>query len=86
MPPGRVLKLGGGDTHLFEKTGKHCGNWSTLAARSVGIKQDLGTSAAWFDKGLAGLSSKGYDRKAESARIAKIPFALSQHIARVFKP
>ena len=67
MPPGRQLKLKGRDTHLWEKTGKHCGNWSTLSMRR---ESD---------------SSAGFNRKAASAQIAKIPFPLAQHIARVFK-
>ena len=67
MPPGRVLKLNGGDTHRWEKTGKHCGNWSTLAMRK------------------ATESSAGFSRKAASAQIAKIPYPLASHIARVFK-
>jgi C-5 cytosine-specific DNA methylase len=85
MPFGTIKKLNGADTHLWEKTGKHCGNWSTLAARAAGIKQQL-SGPEWFDKGLAGLSSKGFSRKQASAEIAKIPFPLAQHIARVFKP
>ncbi len=51
---------------------------------------------AWFDgkprdkmlgdKGPAAYGSKSPKRKAASALIAKIPFALAQHIARGFKP
>jgi len=83
MPQTMHKKLGGADTHLWEKTGKHVGNWSTLALR--GVKQ-VGSGEHWFDNGLCGLSSKGFDRKAASAQIAKIPFPLAAHIARVFKP
>ncbi len=45
----------------------------------------------WFNDGsdpdrMAMKSSKSPARKAASARIAKIPFALSSHIARVYRP
>jgi hypothetical protein len=45
----------------------------------------------WFGSGddcslMRRMSSKSSARKAASAQIAKIPFALSQHIARVYKP
>jgi hypothetical protein len=53
------------------------------------------TGAAWFDgkprdvivgnKGPAAFGSKSSSRKAASAMIAKIPFALARHIARCFK-
>jgi hypothetical protein len=85
MPIGTIKKLGGADTHLFKKTGKHCGNWSTLAFRLDGYKQ-FESGAEWFDQGINGLSSKGHNRKAASAMIAKIPLALSIHLARCFKP
>lgn len=49
-----------------------------------GTKQH-GSGPEWFDKGIAGLSSSGDARKRASAMIAKIPFPLAQHIARVFK-
>ena len=44
-----------------------------------------GAGAEWFDQNLCQLSSKSSARKAASAKIAKIPFALSSHIARVYK-
>ena len=45
-----------------------------------------GTGTEWFDQNLCKLSSKSSARKAASAKIAKIPLALSTHIARVFRP
>jgi hypothetical protein len=44
------------------------------------------TGPQWFDHGIACLPSNSARRKAASAQIAKIPFPLAQHIARVFKP
>lgn len=40
----------------------------------------------WFHKGAAAYGSKSKARKESSAKMAKIPFALSQYIARSFKP
>ena len=45
-----------------------------------------GAGAEWFDQNLCKLSSKPSARKAASAKIAKIPLALSSHIARVYRP
>jgi C-5 cytosine-specific DNA methylase len=52
----------------------------------TGIKQPGLSGPVWFDEGAAKFSSKSPQRKAASAQIAKIPLALSQHIARVYKP
>jgi hypothetical protein len=49
-------------------------------------RKGAGAGAAWFDQNLCQLSSKSSARKAASAKIAKIPFALSSHIARVYRP
>lgn len=47
------------------------------------------TGGSWFEEN-DGLMRQGHSkslaRKAASAKIAKIPFALSQHIARTYKP
>lgn len=49
-------------------------------------RKGAGAGAEWFDQNLCKLSSKSSARKAASAKIAKIPFALSSHIARVYLP
>lgn len=49
-------------------------------------RKGAGAGAEWFDQNLCQLSSKSSARKAASARIAKIPFALSAHIGRVYLP
>lgn len=66
----------------------------TNQAESDGVKFSQ-SGDAWFDgtprdkmlgnKGPAAYGSKSNSRKAASAMIAKIPFPLSQHLARVFK-
>ncbi len=50
-----------------------------------GTKQPGLSGPVWFDRGAAGVSSRSA-RKAASAQIAKIPFELASHIARVYKP
>lgn len=72
------------------------GSWFKIAdskqrgARSEGRKAPAGTQ--WFNDGprtpdsLASMGSKSPARKAASAKIAKIPFALSSWIAKTYKP
>lgn len=45
-----------------------------------------GKGDRWFQDGAASHGSKSSARKAASARIAKIPFPLASHIARVYLP
>ena len=62
------------------------GNQALYADRdSEGTKQH-GSGHIWFRTGNGALPSASKRRKAASAMIAKIPFALSSHIARCFKP
>lgn len=49
-------------------------------------RKGAGAGAEWFDQNLCSLPSKSPRRKAASAKIAKIPFALSSWIARTYKP
>ena len=60
---------------------------------NTGVKQagisgprNNGKGDAWFQDGASQYGSKSNSRKAASALIAKIPFPLSSHIARCFKP
>jgi hypothetical protein len=48
--------------------------------------RDNGKGDRWFQDGAAKHGSKSTARKAASAKIAKIPLALSSHIARVYLP
>lgn len=79
-------KVPGQDWNNF-KNGKPVAAWNDSAVKSLGVKQAK-SGRAWFaDPGTAGsLSSKSLARKMASAMIAKIPFELSSHIARVYKP
>lgn len=65
----------------------------TNQRESDGVKQagisgvrNNGKGDKWFQDGAARHGSKSTSRKAASAQIAKIPFPLARHIARVFKP
>ena len=49
-------------------------------------RKGAGAGAEWFDANLCVTSSKSPARKAASAKIAKIPFALSSWIARTYLP
>ena len=49
-------------------------------------RKGAGAGAAWFDQNTSSLPSNSVRRKQASAMIAKIPLALSLHLARVFKP
>ena len=53
---------------------------------SIGGMRENGKGDAWFQDGAARHGSKSNSRKAASAMIAKIPIALSQYVARSFKP
>lgn len=67
------------------------GRGARFTSRDCGVevaegRKGAGAGAEWFDQNLCQLSSKSSARKAASAKIAKIPFALSSHIARVYAP
>lgn len=67
----------------FDGSGRSFQTASVTAHVAEGRK---GAGAEWFDQNLCKLSSKSSARKAASAKIAKIPLTLSQHIARVYRP
>jgi hypothetical protein len=49
-------------------------------------RKGAGAGAEWFDANLRALPSKSPRRKAASAKIAKIPLALSAWVARTYNP
>jgi hypothetical protein len=69
---------GSGRSFQSESVSRHVGDGRKGAGAGAG--------AAWFDGNLCVKSSKSSARKAASAEIAKIPFGLSTHIARVYRP
>lgn len=62
------------------------GKGARFTSRDCGVEK--GFARKWRDSpnGMPMMSSKSPARKAASAQIAKIPYPLAQHIARVFKP
>lgn len=70
--------------HVNKRDGYGHTRHLTNQRESDAVKQH-GSGPVWFDTGIAVHSSKSNSRKAASAMIAKIPFPLAQHIARVFK-
>jgi hypothetical protein len=101
MPSTMQLKRPGRNFHAFENGlgsspsfngGDHETRSVTETGRNPvhgeGVKQPGHSGRAWFaDPDVAGhLSSKSSARKAASAQIAKIPEALSRHIARSYWP
>jgi hypothetical protein len=65
-------KLAGADWNEFRRNGQVSPHWRMEAVK--------GSGGSWFTP------DEGSRRKAASAQIAKIPFPLSQHIARCFRP
>lgn len=57
----------------------------TKQAGLSGVRKN-GKGNKWFQDGATAHGSRSQARKAASAMIAKIPFPLASHIARVFKP
>jgi hypothetical protein len=70
------------------------GNGARFTSRDCGAERQVAEGRKqggdWFNATSGGIcrttGSKSPARKAASAKIAKIPFALSSHIARVYRP
>lgn len=95
--PGRGARFTSRDCGVEAAGLKHGGDWfsdpSSPSRQGGQVRQKepvaegrKGAGAAWFDGNLCVKSSNSPARKAASAKIAKIPFTLSSHIARVYKP
>lgn len=89
-PDGRKVRM---NFHEHERTGKPGRSFQSVAVAETGTKVSgdwLGTYAEQKRAGTISpgrLHGKGSKKRAEaSAQIAKIPYPLAQHIARVFKP
>ena len=79
--------------HVNQRDGYAHTRHLTNQAESDGVKQagisgvrENGKGDRWFQDGAAKSGSKSSARKAASAEIAKIPFALAQHISAYWKP
>lgn len=75
-----VAKIKGQDWNRFKKSGEVSPHWRMEATKGGG--------GSWFGNYSEGIKQGGDSsaRKAASAQIAKIPEALSRHIARVYWP
>jgi hypothetical protein len=80
MPFASVRKVPGMNFHEHEKTGEPGRSFQSAAVEHIKNGGDENCSLQ------RRASSRSTSRKAASAAIAKIPFGLAQHIARVFKP
>jgi hypothetical protein len=87
---GRATKNGGGSWFNIGSPGQKVTNRNPVheGAKQPGIggTRKNGKGDGWFQDGAARHGSKSSARKAASAHIAKIPFALSCHIARAWYP
>jgi len=79
--------------HANKRDGRGHTRHLTNQAEHDGVKQagmsgvhNNGKGDRWFQDGVARSRSKSNARKAASAAIAKIPFVLAQHIAKIWKP
>lgn len=87
----REHKVPGLDWSAFGKPGYKAQGFNVTAAQRFRQEQEgLKQGGDWFGAGESmsmsrRFGSKSDSRKAASAQIAKIPFPLAQHIARVFK-
>jgi hypothetical protein len=72
--------------HVNKRNGHNHTRHLTNQSEHDAVKQPGLSGDEWFDRGAAAHGSKTQSRKAASAQIAKIPFALSRYIAQVFKP
>lgn len=66
-------------------TSRDCGAEGVKQSGISGTRNN-GKGDRWFQDGAAKHGSKSNPRKAASAMIAKVPYALARHIARTFKP
>lgn len=69
------------------EAGRHTDPGKGTRFASQDCREEKGFAKNWRDSpnGMPMMSSKSSARKAASAQIAKIPFPLAQHIAKVFK-
>lgn len=62
------------------------GSWFKIGSPGQTVTGQNPDGRLWKRDPVASQTSRGPRRKAASAKIAKIPLALSRHIARVYKP
>ena len=84
------LKVPGISFSGYGEPGYKAQGFNVVAAQHFREEQGAKQGGDWFSDASPGslrnYSSRSNSRKAASAQIAKIPFALSSHIARCFRP
>jgi len=94
-PPGSWFAIADSKSRGARATKNTGGSWSNVAHNTgsgCGNNPDgrKASGGSWFHDATPGpirsANSKSLARKAASARIAKIPVALAQHIAHVYRP
>lgn len=75
-------KVDGFNFHQFKNAGQPGGSFQSAAVKEFGF----GRGHDWRQDPIARFNSKPSARKAASAQIAKIPYALSSYIARALQP
>jgi len=90
MPMTKSIKNTGGSWFNIGSPGQKVTNQNPVhdGVKQAGISgvRENGKGDRWFQDGAATHGSKSPARKAASAAIAKIPFALARYIARAWKP
>jgi hypothetical protein len=81
-----AIKNSGGSWFNVGSPGQKVTNRNPVHALAAEGVRHHGSGAVWFDTGPAALSSKSSARKVASALIAKIPPALSRHVAAMWYP
>lgn len=83
---GRSFQSESVNRHVDGRKNGHGGNWFKIGGPGQKHGNNNPDGRQWKRDPVASTGSKSPKRKAASAKIAKIPFALSNHIARVYRP
>jgi hypothetical protein len=83
---GRSFQSESVDRYVDGRKNGHGGIWFKIGSPGQKHTNNNPDGRQWKRDAVASCGSKSPKRKAASAKIAKIPFALSSHIARVYRP
>jgi hypothetical protein len=83
---GRSFQSESVERHVLEGRKSAGGSWFKIGSPGQKVTNQNPDGRNWSRDPVASCSSRGPKRKAASAAIAKIPFVLSSHVARVYKP
>lgn len=83
---GRSFQTESVERHVLEGRKNSGGSWFKIGSPGQVAVNNNPDGRQWARDPVASCGSGSAKRKAASAKIAKIPFALSSHIARVYRP